>query len=239
MLSMTEAVVVIPARGGSKRLPRKNLLPLGGIPLLEYSIRFALTECPEAGPPIVSTEDGEIAACAYSLGCEVIERPDELSADTTPTGQVVRHALTWLREHDRSPRFTITLQPTCPLRPRGLLASAWQAFGQRLGEVDSLVSVSPTPQKTGRIIEGNFTPLYQPGSRSQDLANVFAENGLLYITDAERLEKTADLFGSPIHPFVMDELYLLTDIDTAEDLQRVEKLLNAWPSLFGYLAETM
>jgi CMP-N-acetylneuraminic acid synthetase len=106
-----EVVALIPARGGSKAIPRKNLAPLGGRPILAWTVDAA-RESRAVTRTVVSTEDEEIAAAARGLGAEVLDRPAELSADETPMQDVIEHALAELPRPD----VLVLLQPTSPLR---------------------------------------------------------------------------------------------------------------------------
>lgn len=111
------AAAVIPARGGSKGIPRKNLVPLFGKPLLLWTIEAAQAS-KILGAILVSTDDEEIAAVASRAGAEVIERPAELATDEAPTDPVILHAI----DHSRyDPEYVVLLQPTSPLRPRRIV----------------------------------------------------------------------------------------------------------------------
>ena len=111
-----KVLAIIPARGGSKRLPRKNILPLGGKPLLGWTIDAA-NQCEHIDRVIVSTEDAEIAEVSKKFGCEIpFYRPHELSTDETTTLDVVLHLLDELEKADEHYDYVVLLQPTSPLR---------------------------------------------------------------------------------------------------------------------------
>ena len=144
------AFALIPARGGSKGVPKKNLRPLGGHPLIAFSIAAA-QQCPEIGRVIVSTDSPEIADVARTYGAEVpFLRPSALAQDASTDREVIHHALEWLRTHEgRQPDLVIQLRPTTPLRDPALLSAAVQFFRSR-DEATSLRSVhelSEPPQK--------------------------------------------------------------------------------------------
>jgi len=124
-VSPTEVLAVIPARGGSKSIPRKNIEPFGGHPLLAYSIAAGL-QARSVSRVIVSTEDPEIAERAVQYGAEIpFLRPTELAQDDTPDLPVFRHALGWLAEHESyHPGIVVQLRPTSPVRPRNCVDRA-------------------------------------------------------------------------------------------------------------------
>ncbi len=222
---------VIPARGGSKRLPGKNLRQFHNRPLLYYSI--AVCQRVEAIDSFfVTTDDPEIAAVASEYGAEVIHRPADLATDESSTAAVVAHAARHIvaRGHDLS--AVVTLQPTNPLRPPALVTQAIDAF--KTAECDSLVSVSLSKAKIGRIENGLFAPDYVPGQRSQDLPPRYRENGLIYITRRATLTERGDLFGKRIFPFVVEPPFDKVDIDDTYDLTMAEALYMRYFSTLGY-----
>jgi len=138
-------LAIIPARGGSKRIPRKNIALLDGKPLIQYTIEAA-RGCPLIDRIVVSTEDAEVAEVAKALGAEVpCLRPQELAQDNTYTLPVLQHMMAYLQEEqDYQPWAVVTLQPTSPLRTSQHLTQAIELF---LGDeqADSLVSVVQAP----------------------------------------------------------------------------------------------
>ena len=221
------AIAIIPARGGSKRLTRKNLALLDGRPLVAHSIQYALEE-PLIRHAFVSTEDPEIAAVASTYGCDVIPRPENLADDMTSTAAVLKHALEWLTGQGLDTAPVATLQPTCPIRPQELFSQAWTAFLEHHADLDSLITVSPVAKKMGELKDGAYWPDVPPGQRSQDLSQRFAENGVLYLTKPEVLIEQASVFGRRIFPFIMAKVFNSLDIDDEGDLQLVRLL---FPSL--------
>ena len=131
-------VAVIPARGGSKRLARKNLLMFGGEPLLGHSISLALSS-QDVDRCLVSTEDAEIASVARSLGAEVVDRPADLADDCATSASVVMHAVQELEREGCRPEAVVTLQPNCPFRSVGLLNRGLDLF--RSADAASLADV--------------------------------------------------------------------------------------------------
>lgn len=224
-------VALIPARGGSKRLPGKNLKPFAGRPLIAYSIALAraievMDRC------IVSTEDAAIAATARACGAEVIDRPMELAEDTATTASVARHALEELIKRGDRPAVLVTLQPNCPLRPRWLVRQALELFDARRGEIDSVVSVTANTHKLGKISAGLFCPDYATGARSQDMEPAYYENGLVYVTHARVVLERESVFGGRVLPLVTEPLYARGDIDTELDFQIAEFLFRKYQDQF-------
>src|SRR4051794_3238689 len=166
-MSKPEVLALIPARGGSKSVPRKNLLPVAGKPLIAYSIMHAQA-CPSITRIIVSTDDDEIADVARQLGAEVpFRRPAEAASDTATDFQVFHHALSWLSEHEGySPELVVHLRPTGPVRETALIASAIERM-LATPEADALRSVGTaeqTPYKMWRVEGAFLRPLIElPG----------------------------------------------------------------------------
>jgi CMP-N-acetylneuraminic acid synthetase len=224
-------VALIPARGGSKRLPGKNLKLFAGRPLLAYSIALAraiaaIDRC------VVSTEDAEIARTARAYGAEVIDRPERLATDTATTASVARHALEQLIAQGERPAVLLTLQPNCPLRPPALVREALARFDARGHEIDSVVSVTANTHKLGKIDGGLFCPEYATGARSQDLAPAYYENGLVYVTHASVVLERESVFGERILPLITEPLYAMGDIDTELDFQIAEFLFRKYQDQF-------
>lgn len=226
-------LAVIPARGGSKRLPRKNLREFAGRPLLWYSVAVA-RRIPEIDRCIVSTDEPAIAEVASAFGAEVDDRPAELSGDTVPLGHVVRDLLGRLTPAGPGDAVVL-LQPCCPLRSVALVRHALAAFHRE--RPDSVISVSPTDRKAGRIERGMFRPDYVPETRSQDMAPAYVENGAVYVAAARRVRRTGELFGSRILPIITEPWLAHGDIDTEFDLVLAEFLYQRYvPALAEGLA---
>ena len=216
-------VAVIPVRGGSKRLPRKNILPLNGIPLLVHSILYAQENKDIIDEIIVSTDDAEIKKIALQYGVAVIDRPSSLSGDHTSTVAVLKHVL---ENYDTSVENVILLQATNPLRPKKMLAEAFEQYIS--GNYDSLMTVSRNYEKLGEIINQKFVPYnYKQGQRSQDLNPLYAENGLLYISKAT-LIKEEKILGKENFPFIVNHPFAKVDIDVLEDLKYATFVLNTY-----------
>lgn len=207
-----QTIAIIPARGGSKRLPNKNIKLLGEVPLIAHSILYAKANFVDR--VIVSTDNAEIKKVAIKYGAEVLDRPEELANDNSPTIEALIHVLKNINEPNST---IILLQPTNPLRPEELLKNALSKF--TAGNFDSLMTVTRSQQKFGKIIEDKFVPYtYDIGQRSQDLDPLYFENGLLYITKSRLIEK-GKILGKNNYPMIINHPYAYVDIDTKEDFE--------------------
>ena len=215
-------IAIIPARGGSKRLPNKNSLLLDGIPLIAHSIIYALNNKTIIDDVFVSTDDEKIKEIAIKYGAKVIDRPNELSGDLEPTVSALKHCLESI--NDASIENVILLQPTNPLRPENLLREAYQVYNENC--YDSLFTVTRNNQKFGKIKNNKFVPFnYEIGQRSQDLEPLFFENGLLYISKAKAILND-EIITKNAFPYVVNNSYANIDIDTQEDFDYAEYLLK-------------
>ncbi len=218
---MNKTVVLIPARGESKRLPNKNILPLGGIPLLAHSIRYAQANSSFIDSIYVTTDNQEIKKVALEFGAQVIDRPQNLSGDFEPTISSLQHALSVL---DTNFENVILLQPTNPLRPENLLIDCFEKFKNT--NCQSLFTVSPTHNKLGKLVGEKFEPFnYEIGQRSQDLEPLYFENGLLYIVKAATI-KQGKIITEDAFPYVVNHLFAKIDIDTQDDFDFAEYLYS-------------
>jgi N-acylneuraminate cytidylyltransferase len=148
-----KTIAIIPARGGSKRLPQKNIKILGEIPLLAHSILYAQANKEIIDEIYVSTDDNEIKKIALKFVAKVIDRPQNISGDTEPTVSALKNAL---EQIDEPVENVVLLQATNPLRPQNLLNEAF-AFYQK-EKCDSLFTVSRNHQKFGKIADNKFIP---------------------------------------------------------------------------------
>lgn len=216
-------IVVIPARGGSKRLPHKNILPLDGKPLICHSIEWALEYLPKEDI-YVSTDAEEIIEVVKLTGVNVIKRPEILAGDFTPTADVMKHVSYELHKQGKKYDYMILLQCTQPLRPRGLLNNAIEKLLE--SGCKSLVGVSPLIRKLGKIDNNKFIPWnYVFGQRSQDMEPLYYENGLIYITHYTLADEAKVIDDNPF-PYIIDHPYAQVDIDTEEDFAYAEYVLR-------------
>lgn len=219
MVNKPSILTIIPARGGSKRLPGKNIKELNGKPLLGYSIEYAQQFI--EGDVLVSTDDEKIAQIAQQYDIEVQIRPTHLALDNTPTIDVLKYVLMSVeKEYD----FVVLLQPTNPLRPENLFQEAWNLLQKEKGS--SLLTVSLNQHKLGKLKGNHFQPYtYQFGQRSQDLDPLYYENGLLYITASELLKEGVLMDDNSI-AMPINHPYATVDIDNEIDWQWAEFLIQ-------------
>jgi CMP-N,N'-diacetyllegionaminic acid synthase len=219
-----EVVALIPARGGSKAIPRKNLAPLGGRPLLAWTVDAA-RESRAVTRTVVSTDDEEIAAAARGLGAEVLDRPPELAADETPMRDVIEHALRELPRAD----VLVLLQPTSPLRRARHVDEAVELL--RTTGADSVVSVVEVPHRyrPGSLmaLDGDRLVRFADDHTAtrQEKPLVYARNGPAIL--ALRPDRIgADLYGGHCRAYVMEQRDSV-DVDEPFDLELAELLLAA------------
>lgn len=216
---------VIPARGGSKGVPRKNLLDVGGKPLIVWTIEQALAT--PGLDVLVSTDDEEIAAVARAAGARVPWlRPESLAQDTTPTEPVVRHAIEQVTAERGRPDAVMLLQATSPVRRDDTLARALAEFAET--GVDSMVGVVEQAPFIWQATEPP-TSAYDVSARPrrQDLTREtmrYRETGSLYVTRTEIYEQHDNRLGGRIGLFVMADVEGI-DIDTELDIALAEKFL--------------
>jgi len=216
-----KTIAIIPARGGSKRLPNKNTLLLDGIPLLVHSILYAQKSKELIDAIYVSTDDAMIKEMALRYGVNVIDRPANLSGDDEPTVSALKHVLECINDKVDN---VVLLQPTNPLRPTNLLQECFQKF--TTSNCDSLFTVSQNHQKLGKIINNKFVPYnYTIGQRSQDLEPLFYENGLLYITKANAILNDT-IITENAFPFIVNHIFATVDIDTQDDFDYAKFIVN-------------
>jgi CMP-N-acetylneuraminic acid synthetase len=222
---MAEVVGLVPARGGSKGIPRKNLVPVAGRPLLAWTIDAARASS-RLTRVCVSTDSDDIAEVARGLGAEVLARPAPLAADDTPMLQVIRHALDELGGCE----VLVLLQPTSPLRRAEHVDGAIDLLLE--SGADAVVSVTPVPHRFDpgslmRLEGGRLVALDPdaPGLRQQK-PTLYARNGPAVLAlRADRLESGAGLYAGDVRPYVMDERDSL-DVDGPFELELARLLLG-------------
>jgi len=223
---------IIPARGGSKRIPRKNIKEFCGKPLISYSIKVA-QKSKLFDKIVVSTDDEEIAQVAIKYGAEVLQRPKELADDFCSSGEAVNHAIKCLKNQKIYPNYVCTLYATAPMLQVEYLIEgfnqiknndAWQAF--------SVTSFEYPIQRAFEITTNNrckmFTPHYFP-YRSQDLVPAFHDAGQFYWQNLDKTPKDIP-FGDDSIPIIVPR-YLVQDIDTEEDWIRAELMYKSFINL--------
>ncbi|RLV47634.1 acylneuraminate cytidylyltransferase family protein [Nocardioides mangrovicus] len=228
-------LVLVPARGGSKGIPRKNVRDVAGKPLLAWTVEHARELAREladdAGPTVdvvVSTDDAEIAEVARAAGAEVpFVRPAELAEDTTATEPVVLHAIEEMTTAGREPDVVMLLQATSPVRLPGTLSRSVAEF--TAADVDSMVGVvphAPFMWRAGRPPTAAYDVAHR--LRRQDLSPddlLYRETGSLYLTRTEVYREHHNRLAGRIALFVMAEVEGI-DVDTELDLALAEERLR-------------
>ncbi len=228
-------LALIPARGGSKGIPGKNLVALGGKPLLAHTVEQARAT-PAINRIVVSTDDDEIARCAIGYGAEVVRRPAELASDTASSEVALEHALDALRDHDGyTPELVVFLQATSPLRREHDIARAIDTLDAE--GADAVFSACPSHGFVWRRKDTRIEALtydFKNRPRRQDIGEDFLENGSIYVFKPQVLRRHKNRLGGKIAIYPMDPFDSF-QIDEPGDLELFERLLemSRWPPFGG------
>ena len=217
-------ICIIPARGGSKRIPRKNIREFNGKPIIAYSIEVAL-ECDFIDKVIVSTDDKEISQVAIKYGASVpFVRPRELSDDFTATNPVVMHAVDWMESNGYEIESVCCLYPTAPLISSNSLTSSYKKFIKNKADFCFSATSFPFPiQRAVKVVNDRaivFYPEYYE-SRSQDLEDAFHDAGQFYWGNKQSFMASNFVLNDNVVPYILPR-YLVQDIDTLEDWKMAE-----------------
>ena len=221
---------VIPARGGSKRILRKNIKEFNGKPIIAYSIEAALkSNCFDQ--VIVSTDDNEIAEVAKKYGAQVpFLRPDELSDDYTGTIPVIKHAIEWMEDNKSSVENVCCLYATAPFIQSQTISQAYQQLRNLKADYCFSVTSFVFPiQRAIKIVEKNKVSMFYPehfNTRSQDLEEAYHDAGQFYWGKAQAFKDESPIFTEVATPYILPR-YLVQDIDTPEDWIRAEAMYRA------------
>lgn len=226
---MTNPLVIIPARGGSKGIPRKNIKPLAGMPLIYYTIEAAREVFPD-DKILVTTDSEDIKECVEKTGLKVpFLRPPELATDTAGTYEVLLHAIHYAESTGYKPDTVILLQPTSPFRTGKHIKEAMALFDDKCEMVVSVKETKANPYYTLReednegwlykSKEGNYT-------RRQDCPKVYEINGAIYIIQADALKKRPLHHMQKVMKYLMDELSS-ADIDSIFDWNYATYIMKA------------
>jgi CMP-N,N'-diacetyllegionaminic acid synthase len=221
-------LAIIPARGGSKRLPRKNILDLAGKPLIEWSIEAGL-KSKYIDKVVLTSEDAEILSIAKDIGVDVIDRPVQLSTDSSTSFDVVKHAVETIEKYD----YIILLQPTSPLRNEKHIDEAVELLIEK--NADSVVSVcevdhSPLWSNT-LPDDGSMKDFLRPevaGKRSQDFEKYYRLNGAIYICKTKPMMNYKTLFLKDNSYAYIMETSRSVDIDTYSDYLLANLILKEY-----------
>jgi CMP-N,N'-diacetyllegionaminic acid synthase len=225
MIENLKVLAIIPARGGSKGLPGKNISPLNGLPLIAYSIEAA-RQSKFVDHCIVTSDCPTILEVARNYGSDIIRRPDELANDTASSESAVSHAISKFADYD----LILLLQPTSPLRTYRDIDLSIEALVQ--SNATALISVfepKHTPFKCFKLAEGGYlTGLVDnnsPFMRRQDLPMALMPNGAIYLIYKDEFLLNESFFTEMTIPYIMSETQSI-DIDTSDDLALAACLLQ-------------
>ena len=226
MIGENKVLTIIPARGGSKGIPKKNIVDVGGKPLIYYSIKVA-NESELIDRVIVSTDDREIAKIAETLNAEVpFIRPKELAQDNSPTYPVIKHALEWFQNSEKyTPDLIVILEPTFPLRTSKEVDDAIEliSLDEKADSLRGVCEPFQNPFKMWKIHGKYLEPLIitdedTHGTPRQNLKKVYWQNGFIYICRYGTIMEKNSITGDKVLPFVLgSDKYM--DLDTIEDLE--------------------
>ncbi len=226
MLNGKTFLAVVPARGGSKRLPRKNILDLGNKPLIAWSIEAGLNSR-YVDKVIVSSDDDEILNIAKIYNSEIIKRPASLASDTATSFDALKHTIENVETYD----YIILLQPTSPLRSSQHIDEAIELLMRK--NADAIISITEmdhSPLWSNTLSEdGDMSTFLREevkNIRSQDLEKYYRINGAIYICETERLLKKENFFiDDNIFSYVMDRKSSI-DIDEEVDFHLAQYLIE-------------
>lgn len=227
-LTTKNILAIIPARGGSKGLPRKNIINVAGKPLISWTIKASI-ESKYITKTIVSSDDDEILEISKKYGAETIKRPVELALDTSPSEVVIEHTL---KKLDKAPSFDliVLLQPTSPLRNSDDIDMALENMFSK--NATALISVYQIDNKILKTfieneegyLEGALNNEY-PFKRRQDLPKVYMPNGAIYIITKDEFDSTKTLITNKTAMYEMEKIKSI-DVDNEGDVIAVERYLT-------------
>lgn len=219
-------LAIIPARGGSKRVPRKNVLDLNGKPLIAWSIEAGLNS-KYTDKVVVSSDDDEILEISNKFGAETIKRPDELASDTATTFDAIKHTIDNLEKYD----YIVLLQPTSPLRNEKHIDEAVELLESKKADaVIGVCEMDHSPLWSNTLDESlsmsNFLKEEVLNKRSQDLDKYYRINGAIYICKTERLLDEKSFFiKDRIFAYIMDKKNSI-DIDEEIDFKIAKSIIK-------------
>lgn len=219
-------IAIIPARGGSKRIPGKNIKHFLGKPIISYSIR-AMIDSGVVDRVLVSTDDEAISRVAREYGAETpFVRPANLADDITPTVPVIKHAIEWVQANWGAVEHACTIYSTAPFVTADDVRAAYRKLiDERVpGYVFTAASFGFPIQRSFRITDEGYCEMFHPeeyNTRSQDLEEAFQDAGQFYWGSAESYLSEKIFFSPDSKPYLLPR-YRVQDIDTLEDWQRAE-----------------
>lgn len=213
----------MPARGGSKGVPRKNIRLLAGEPLIGHTLRTAM-DVAEIDLLVVSTDDAEIASVSSSYDVRVVDRPASMASDNAPTEAALIHVLEVLEAEGQQFDIVLVLEPTSPFRSAGTIAGAIVACSA--GTAPSILAVRETHDNIGFIRDGCFRPVVPDAPRRrQERQPMYVESSTIYACRVDYLRRTGTLVAENWGALVVPEVEAV-DINSEGDFQLVEFLMQ-------------
>lgn len=226
-----EILSIIPARGGSKGIKRKNIKPILNKPLIAYSIEASL-KSKYITKTILSSEDEEILKIAKEYGAEILKRPEKLAQDETKTAPVMLNVIEELEKTGYTPDYVVLLQPTCPLRDENYIDKAFDFYFENLKNgYDSCFgafNIEYTHAKWRILHDNKLEALYDFRTRprrqeTEQHYKMIQENGAFYALKTQTLKEVKDFIGYNPIAYITPRII---DIDTIEDFEKVENILK-------------
>lgn len=223
-------LAIIPARGGSKRIPRKNIKVFCGKPMIAYSIEAALKSgCFDR--VIVTTDDEEIAEVSKSYGADIpFMRPNELADDYAGTLPVIKHAIEAMEKQGHSVTEVLCLYATAPFVQPYIITEAYQQLQDTQADYCFTVTSFVAPiQRAFKLTQENRLEMFEPeqfNKRSQDLEEAYHDAGQFYWGKAEAFKQQKPMLSKHASPYILPR-YLVQDIDTLDDWKRAELMFAA------------
>jgi len=217
---------VIPARGGSKKIPLKNIKPLNGKPLIEYTIETAIASKVLSRIVVSTDHEDIIRLCQKFDGIDVIVRPPEMATDEASTEWALLHACDELQEKDDFiPDIVLTLEPTSPLRSVQTIKQCLNIF--TMTDADSVIGVVETRACYGKIVKGRFEYVFpnQP-RRRQEREPLYKESSTIYATKLDTLRRKTSVLGDSLYPLIISRDEAI-DINDDNDFKLVELMINS------------
>lgn len=210
----------IPARGGSIRIPKKNLRKLNGKPLVSYSIELAL-KSKLIDKVVVSSDDEEILRVSKKYKAEVIKRPKKFATRNSKLDSGINHALGKLKKDNYVPKVVVVFQPTGPLRKLETVENAIKEFLTKGNNFDSLMPLHPISGKIGVLKKGRYVSVIKPGKQSHEVPDWYKECGTVFVFRPEVIA-SGKFYGDRIYPFIIRSKKEALDIDNLDDFKLAE-----------------
>jgi CMP-N-acetylneuraminic acid synthetase len=222
-------VAIIPARGGSKRIPKKNLRKFKGQPLIAWSINAAKS-CSKITDVIVSTDSVDISTEAENYGAKVLMRPKSLADDFTSAYNVMEHI--YHEQMDSKPEYLLILQPTSPLRESDLLEKGINMI-QQDESIDRVIEVNSLRLFSGDVVDNLWIPDYPEDKRSQDISETFFPSGRLYVYRSKTTVEESQPEGRTM--VIKGNFEQNINIDYESDFEKLDFVYKKYESKYKYL----